>query len=105
MVRFLTNAGHVVEHVGDGLEAWDRISKDIGYFDVLVTDHQMPGLTGLELVELLRQANYSGRIIVHTSGIEPEQRERYQVFGVESIILKSSSARHLLCAVQAPVHG
>ena len=56
------------EHVRDGLEAWDRLSADIGHFDVLVTDHEMPGLKGGELVELARQAGFAGRI---RSQLEP----------------------------------
>ncbi len=105
MRRLLTHCGHIVEHVLDGLEAWDRMSKDIDYFDVLVTDHHMPGLTGLELVELLRQANYGGRIIVHSSGVEPAQADSYRAFGVASIVTKSESVRELLRAVGAVGNG
>ena len=56
MLCLLAREGHWVEQVGDGAKAWDRLSADIDSFDVLVTDHQMPGLTGLELVERLRSA-------------------------------------------------
>ena len=105
MVRLFTQAGHVVEHVGNGLEAWDMMSRDIGLFDLLVTDHQMPGLNGLELVELLRQANYPGRIIVHSSALTSDERESYRGFGVKSIVMKASRADELLNAVAASARG
>lgn len=102
MLSLFAKAGHWVEHVNDGLQAWERVSRDVGDFDVIVTDHQMPGLNGLELVELLRQANYTGRIVVHTSGLTSELAERYRAFGVQAFILKTSRADDLLNAVEEP---
>lgn len=102
LLCLFAKAGHWVEHVNDGLQAWDRVSQDVGDFDVIVTDHQMPGLNGLELVELLRQANYTGRIVVHTSGLTSELAERYRAFGVQAFILKTSRADDLLNAVEEP---
>ncbi len=101
MLCLFSKAGHWVEHVEDGLQAWDRISRALDSFDVVVTDHQMPGLKGLELVELLRQANYPGRIIVHTSALTSDEIERYRGFGVESIVVKASRADELLSTVEA----
>lgn len=101
MLCLFAKAGHWVEHVDDGLSAWGRISADIRNFDVIVTDHQMPGLTGLEFVELLRQANYSGRIVVHSSVLATEEIEAYRSFGVKSIVMKAARADELLSAVEA----
>lgn len=102
MMRHLfTGAGHAMEHVDNGLEAWDRISKDLGYFDVVVTDHQMPGLDGLELVELLQQAGYAGRIVVFSSGLTREQTESYCRLGVRGMVMKPSNVEELLGAVEA----
>jgi DNA-binding NarL/FixJ family response regulator len=100
MLCLFAKARHWVEHVSDGLRAWDRISQDLANFDVVVTDHQMPGLTGLELVELLRQANYSGRIVVHSSSLKHEEIEAYRGFGVASVVQKAARADELLTAVE-----
>ena len=101
MIQFFSTAGHAVEHVADGLEAWERLSRDIGHFDVLVTDNQMPGLNGLELVKLLRQTNYRGRIIVHSGSLSAKEVAGYRAFGVDSIIAKATQAEELLNVVEA----
>lgn len=101
MLCLFSRAGHWVEYVENGLDAWERVSSGISHFDVVLTDHQMPGLTGLELVELLRQAHFRGRIVVHTSALTPAEFERYRAFGVAEIILKSAHAEQLLTAVAA----
>lgn len=100
MLCLFAAAGHWVEHAGDGLKAWERISRDVANFDVIITDHQMPGLNGLELVELLREANYPGRIVVHTSGLTSETAEQYRTFGAHTFVMKSSRAETLLAAAE-----
>lgn len=81
-------AGHHAEYVRDGLLAWDRLSGDLAYFDVVVTDHEMPGLNGLELVDLLRQAGYRGRIVVHSAMVSPKLEQSYHAFRVDAILSK-----------------
>lgn len=99
MVCLFSRAGHWVEHVENGLDAWEKLSADVSNYDVVLTDHQMPGLTGLELVELLRQANFPGRIVVHTSALTAAEADRYRAFRVAEIVLKSAQADRLLNVV------
>ena len=101
MIRFFTTAGHAVEHVANGLEAWDRLSGDPSHFDVLVTDNEMAGLNGLELVELLRQTDYRGRIIVHSGCLSPKAVAAYRGLGVDSIVAKTTLAAELLGIVES----
>lgn len=51
--RQLQNWGHEVLACEDGREAWERFST--GEFDLVITDWDMPRLTGLELVGLIRE--------------------------------------------------
>lgn len=102
LAQFLQAAGHTVEIKHDGLDAWERIMSDPQRFDVLITDHQMPGLNGLELAELLRQVNYAGRIVVHSGSVAPEEAVRYRALGVAAIVPKAASLADLLAAVEAP---
>ena len=96
MVLVFRKAGHVAEHATDGLAAWHRLSQDFAQFDVIVTDHQMPGLDGLMLVERLRQSAYRGRIIVQSANLTPRQAERYRALGVSTIAGKNLKPDELL---------
>ena len=99
MLCLLSQAGHWVEQVSDGFDAWDKISHDLANFDLVITGHLMPRLNGLEFVEVLREADFPGRIILYTAGVSPEVAARYRALGVRSIVVKSSRAEDLLAAV------
>jgi len=51
--RFLTSAGHTVVSVGNGLRAWEFLYEG-GKCDVIISDHEMPGMTGVELLRLVK---------------------------------------------------
>lgn len=99
--RVFSFAGHSVECVSDGTTAWKRISPEISGFDVLITGHRMPGIGGLALVGLLRQANYRGQIIVHSSTLTAQEAASYRALGVGSIVVKSTHAEELLNILEA----
>ena len=46
-VRILTLSGYAVTSVEDGLQAWAALHSD--RYDLLITDNNMPRMTGLEL--------------------------------------------------------
>jgi CheY-like chemotaxis protein len=104
LARLFATAGHHVEHVTDGLDAWERLAREIGHYDVVITDHKMPGLNGDELVDLLRQANYPGRVIVHSASLTPREQQRFRELRVDHVVVKSAPAEELLAIVEA-FHG
>ncbi|MGH7131585.1 MAG: PP2C family protein-serine/threonine phosphatase [Phycisphaerales bacterium] len=59
LVRQLQGWGHTVTSAEDGQTAWAHFSA--GEFDIVLTDWEMPGLSGVELIERIRaaaRANY-----------------------------------------------
>jgi two-component system alkaline phosphatase synthesis response regulator PhoP len=50
----LTHAGFEVTLFRDGLLAWDAASQEA--FDIIMLDQQMPGMTGLQVLQKLRQS-------------------------------------------------
>src|SRR5689334_7965894 len=73
VVALFRGRGHFVEHVADGASAWDQWRQASPPFDLLVTDHEMPGLCGLELVQRLRTAGFAGRVVVYSSHLPETQ--------------------------------
>jgi CheY-like chemotaxis protein len=81
--------GHHIECVDDGAEALAKVSASAD-LDLLITDHHMPRLNGLELVRALRTgpAPFDGKIIVFSSELSPEVAQQYREFAVNRILYK-----------------
>jgi len=95
----LETAGHQVECFNDGETAFARVISDMRSFDLVITDHQMPSLSGLRLVEKLREAKYPGRIIVHSSNLRETAASAYRALGVDHILRKPAQLTELMDAV------
>ena len=88
--KVLSDAGHDVECVFDGQAAWERLSANPLAFDVLITDHQMPRLSGLGLVQKLRQTSFAGRIVVESGNLTPEIEAAFLALHVDRIVHKTT---------------
>ncbi len=98
----LEQAGHVVECATDGQEALERINADVAYFDLLITDHQMPRLNGLALVTRLRGTPFRGKIVVHSSALSPSDITAYRLLAVDQILAKPANLPTLLGCAELP---
>lgn len=88
MAVLLAGEGYVVGEACDGEEALRRI--DAEPFDVVVTDHQMPGLNGLEVMaQVHEQDNHRPVIIV--SGLETDLSRRAVELGAYAWLTKPLS--------------
>jgi len=92
----------VVGAAGDGESAWRELQRLTP--DVLVTDIEMPGLTGLELAQRLQRHGSSTRVIIVTTFARPGFLRRALEAGVGGYLLKDAPAEQLADAVRR-VHG
>src|ERR1019366_553439 len=69
----LADAGFNVNAVSDGQEAWEALLHK--HYDLLVTDNEMPRLTGIKLIERIREQGMSLLVII-ASGTFPVERVR-----------------------------
>jgi len=60
----LSRAGYIVDTAADGEEAWKMLLSTP--YDLLLTDHNMPLLCGLDLVARMRAARMSLPIIINS---------------------------------------
>lgn len=80
--------GHAFDCALDGKLALERIKADPLAFDLVLTDHHMPNMNGLQLVEELRAMNYPGKIVVFSSDLRQSIHDAYVVFKVDRILPK-----------------
>lgn len=101
LAELLENAGHTVRHVANGSEALDVFMESSDRIDLIITDNQMPGFTGLELVQFIRQTTYRGGLIVHCGALRADERASYVSLNVDQIVLKGATTAELLSAIEA----
>ena len=65
-----------------------RFSADSAPYDVIITDNNMPHLTGVELVRKLRERGFQGKIMVLSAYLTPELRAAYTGMNVDVILDK-----------------
>lgn len=84
----LERDGHTVEPAATGRQALDKITANPSGYNVVITDHHMPDLNGLELVRGIRALPYSGKIIVFSSELSEEVDLSYRRLKVDHILPK-----------------
>ena len=80
--------GHQVETAADGEEALARLTQAPNAFHLIIADHYMPRIDGLDLVWHIRQLPYTGKIVILSSELSPAMHDRYRRFGVTLLLTK-----------------
>lgn len=92
----------VVASVGDGESAWRELQRLQP--EVLVTDIEMPGLTGLELAQRIQRQGLAVRVVIVTTFARAGFLRRALDAGVAGYLLKDAPAEQLADALRR-VHG
>ena len=93
----LIRGGYQVTAVEDCEAAWEAIQS--ASYDLLVTDNQMPGMSGLELASKVRSAQFGLPIIVASGSIEAEELAQNQSLQPAIALPKPFTANQLLQTV------
>lgn len=89
LMRLVLNRdGHTLESCADGRLASERLQRGLQDFDLLITDHHMPVMNGLELVRQVRKLPYHGRIIVFSSELDQSVHDDYLALKVDHVLAK-----------------
>ena len=88
--RLLEDAGFAVRAVADGFDALSRLAEET--FDCVVTDIEMPGMSGLELTAKLRALEHFAHlpIVVVSTRDRSEDRLRGLQAGADAYLAKQS---------------
>jgi DNA-binding response OmpR family regulator len=94
----LTRSGYVVTPVEDGLQAWKALHAD--RYDLLITDNDMPRLTGVELIKRVRLARMRLPVIVASGTVNTEEVNQHRALDFAATLLKPFTTDHLLEVVE-----
>lgn len=110
VVQFnLERAGFEAVVADHGEEAWELLQNR--NFDLVVTDQQMPKLSGRELLERMRQQDSTRStpvILLTAKGLEMDVRRLQEELAIAAVFLKPFSPRALVqeirqCLAVGPV--
>jgi CheY-like chemotaxis protein len=94
-----------VTRAADGWEALIKITAMAQPFDVIITDHRMPRMGGLELVRRLRTRNFAGKILVLSAHLSDEDINAYEELGVDMMMSKPFNFEEIQDAVAVLTKG
>ena len=97
----LTHAGHEAEVARNGLEALERVRSQ--RFDILVLDLMLPGMSGLDLLQVLRDEGSDVRVLILSALSDEDSLVRGFQLGADDYMAKPFSGRELLARIEAQV--
>ena len=99
-IRFiLSREGLRVSHLADGTRALDQMRADRP--DLVILDHMLPGLSGLEILSALRADPDIGAIPVMMLTARGRDREAAERAGADCFMSKPFSNAEILAEVRA----
>ncbi len=99
----LGRAGFKVTLAASAEEAIERLGE--ARFDLLITDKNMPGADGLELLSHVRQNYRDLRTILITGYPSWDSRMKAVEFGADAYMMKPFDLRELVATVQTALAG
>ncbi|KEO81877.1 response regulator transcription factor [Tumebacillus flagellatus] len=92
----------VIAEAPTGTEAWAKIQELAP--DICLLDIEMPGLSGLDVAERIKEAALATRIVILTTFARPGYLQRALRAGVSGYLLKDAPVEELAKALRK-VHG
>lgn len=90
---------HVVDSTLDGLEGQKLLQN--GFYDLIILDWGLPGLSGLEICNWLRGQNQMTPVLMLTGKTETEHKEQGLDAGADDYLTKPFQMKELLARVRA----
>jgi DNA-binding response OmpR family regulator len=79
----------------DGNDALSQLAADPNTYDVVITDNNMPNVSGVELVQKLRERSFAGKIMVLSAHLSSDLRKAYKEMAVDAMIDKPFDVQEL----------
>ena len=95
----LEKVRYSVDIVHNGTDAWDCIS--LGSYEVIVLDIMMPGMSGLEVLSLMRENHISTPVLLLTARSDVEDKVAGLDAGADDYLAKPFATKELIARIRA----
>jgi CheY-like chemotaxis protein len=99
----LTGSGYKVDTAADGDDAWDVL--ELYRYDLLLTDYDMPKVTGVELLKKLRAAHMTMPVILASGTIPTQELNRHPWLQIDATLPKPYTPDELLVTVRKALYA
>ena len=96
--ELLFNSGYRVEVAEDGQAGWEALR--LRSYDLLITDDEMPRLSGLGLIKRLRSAGFTLPVVVASGSFDADKVQRQDWLRVAAILKKPFTPEEFLETVK-----
>jgi two-component system, OmpR family, response regulator len=96
--EILTASGYQVDTAKDGAAGWKALQAK--HYDLLVTDNNMPRVTGLELIKMLRSVDMTLSVILASGTVPTEELIQNPWLRLDVMLPKPFNTDQLLRAVK-----
>jgi CheY-like chemotaxis protein len=99
----LTRSGCEVNVAKDGVAAWDALQSN--RYDLLVTDNDMPELSGIELLNKLHGTRKALPVVLASGTMPTEKLKLYPWLRIDATLLKPSTSDEFLTTVRKVLYA
>jgi PAS domain S-box-containing protein len=99
MQRLMEREGYRASVFTDAEQALSAIRAPGASFDLVITDYNMPGMSGLNLTRVVRQLRPALPVAITSGHITEELQQQARALGVSELIYKPNTVEELFAAV------
>ena len=102
--QFLEAQGYSIEEAENGAIGLALIQQGKS-FDLVISDNQMPVMTGVEFIQRLAQQSYISThpLILYSGQLTPELEQQVRALGVYAVLQKPYNLQDLLVVVRQAI--
>jgi signal transduction histidine kinase/ActR/RegA family two-component response regulator len=86
--QILENYGYTVIEAENGQKGFDRLIASGDMFDLIILDHSMPEMMGIEFIQQIRKREIDTKVIVCSAHVTLNVQMQYKQYKVDEIIHK-----------------
>ena len=102
-IMFLRNKGYDLETVNNGRDALNMVENS--HFDLVILDENMPGLTGLETLQQIKELSPTTPVIMITKSEEENIMDQAVGNNIADYLIKPVNPNQILLSIKKNLHS